>query len=219
MSKARIKWLYASGARVFDPLMKLWNMAVATEAEEELNNFLRKNLDETSSVLELACGTARNLQKIYSLDLKFKKYLGLDFSHGMLAVARGKFPDNPTVEFKEQDITLADYSGEKFDIILCTWVLSHLQSQSIFVNKAQEGLKRDGKLFLIFFTRPKWYINFWLSPIATYLFSARPVAEEEVRRFNNIKTMHSYAANITTVVEIQKGTGKAIFVLETEEAT
>ena len=183
---------------------------MATEAEKELSNFLRKNIDENRMILELGCGAARNLQKIYSLNLKFKRYLGLDFSSRMLAVARSKFPDSPAVEFKEQDITAADYTGEKFDIILCTWILSHLQSPSVLVNKARGWLKPGGKLFLIFFTRPKWYINFWLYPLATYLFSAKPVAGEEVRKFHNVKARHNYTTNITSVVEIREGTGKAI---------
>ena len=87
ISEARVKKLYAIGAKVYDPLMRLWNMAMATEAEKELSNFLRKNIDENRMILELGCGAARNLQKIYSLNLKFKRYLGLDFSSRMLAVA------------------------------------------------------------------------------------------------------------------------------------
>jgi ubiquinone/menaquinone biosynthesis C-methylase UbiE len=185
-------------------------MAVATEAEEELRNFLRKNLDETRTVLELGCGTARNLQTICSQNLKFNKYLGLDFSPQMLAVARSKFGDNPAVEFQEQDITEVNYTKEKFDIILCTWVLSYPRSASSLVNKAQGWLKPGGKLFLIFSTRSKWYVNFWLHPIATHLFSAKPVDEEEVRKFNNIKSRHSYAAHVTTVVEIWEGVGKPV---------
>lgn len=184
--------------------MRLWNAAVATDAEKELSRFLRQNIKETTTILELGCGTARNLENIYSLNLKFKKYLGLDFSHQMLAVARSKFVGNPAVEFKHQDITSVDYTMEKFDIILCTWVLSHLESPSLLVNKAQGLLKQGGRFLLIFFTRPQWYVNFWLSPIATYLFSATPVDEEEVRRFKNVRVRHSYAGNITTFVEVYK---------------
>src|SRR3972149_4952060 len=113
MGKARVKKLYNIGARVFDTLMRLWNAAVAAEAERELREFLRGNLDETMTILELGCGTARNLENIRSIDLKFKKYLGLDFSPSMLDVARSKFPDNPSVEFREQDTTTLDCIKEK----------------------------------------------------------------------------------------------------------
>jgi len=171
MSKSGVKRLYAVSATVYDALVKVWNAFFATEAEDELSNFLMENLDETRIILEVGCGTARNLEKIYSLNLKFKKYLGMDFSPRMLRVARRKFLDNPAVEFEEGDITILDSIVERFDIILCTWVLSHIESPSAFVNRAQSLLKQDGKFFLILFTRPRWYLNFWLSPIATYLFS------------------------------------------------
>ncbi len=202
MSEARIKRQYTIVARVYDPLVKLWTKVVGTEVEKELNNFLREHLDETSTILELGCGTARNLEHICSLNLKFKKYLGLDFSPQMLAVARSKFSNNSAIEFKEQDITLIDYPIEKFDIILCTWVLSHFESPSVLVNKAQALLEHGGRFFLIFFTKPKWYINFWLYPLATYLFSAVPVSEKEIRKFNNVRVRHSHASNITTCVEV-----------------
>ncbi len=210
MGKTHVKTLYAIGARLYDPLMKLWVMAVGAEAEGELTNFLRENLNETRTVLELGCGTARNLQTIYSLNLKFKKYLGLDFSPQMLRIARNKFRNKPSVEFREKDVTALDDMTERFDVIFCTWVSSHLKSPSSFVNQAQGLMSKHGRFFLIFFTQPKWYINFWMYPIARYLFSAKPLTEEEVRKFKNIKARHSYAANITTVVEIWEGVGKAV---------
>lgn len=204
MSKESVKRLYAIGAEKYDPLMKLWVKAVAAEAEEEFATFLRDNLDEANTILELGCGTARNLEKIFSLNLKFKNYLGLDFSPNMLKVARRKFRDNPNVEFREKDITLINNADGKYDIIICTWMLSHLGSPSDFVNKTQRLLNKDGRFFLIFLTRPRWYMNFWLYPIATYLFSAKPVGNEEVGKFSNVKVRQTYTAGITTCVEVYR---------------
>ncbi len=204
MSKESIKRLYAIGAEKYDPLVKLWVKAVAAEAEEEFATFLGDNLDEAITILELGCGTARNLERIFSLNLKFKNYLGLDFSPNMLKVARRKFRDNPNVEFREKDVTLLNNVEDKYDIIICTWILSHFGSPSDFVNKTQRLLNKDGRLFLIFLTRPRWYMNFWLYPVATYLFSAKPVSNEEVEKFNNVKVRQTYTAGITTCIEIYR---------------
>ncbi len=106
-------------ARWYDPSKRLWNDLVASRAERDLSTFLRENLDENKTILELACGTAMNLEKIFSLNLKFKSYLGLDFSPDMLRIARRKFHGYPNVEFRERDITRFDDINDKFDIIIC----------------------------------------------------------------------------------------------------
>ena len=199
--KNKVKKLYALGsARWYDSFKPAWNYLVASKAEKQLGLFLKNNTGGNKSVLELGCGTALNLKKIGDL----KRYLGLDFSPDMLKIAKGKFSTLPNVKFQQKDITKLDDINEKFDIIICTWVLSHLQNPARVVNQAQRLLSRNGKFFIIFFTVPKWYLNFWLYPIAKYLFRSRCVSEETIKKFNNVKTRQSFSANITTVIEIHK---------------
>ncbi len=200
-----VKRLYALGlAAWYDLFKRLWNKAVASKAEEELRSFLEKNINKDKTILELGCGTALNLETIYSLSLPFKRYLGLDFSSDMLKIARKKFKDNHVVTFKEKDITkLMDVKG-KFDIIVCTWVLSHLQSPSTLVNEAQKLLSNDGKMFLIFFSKPKWYIHLWLLPLAKFLFRSNYLRDEEVRKFNNVKVLHKYSVDMVTTAQVYR---------------
>jgi 2-polyprenyl-3-methyl-5-hydroxy-6-metoxy-1,4-benzoquinol methylase len=120
----------------------------------------------------------------------------------MLKISKSKFPTIQNVKFREQDITNLNNIGEKFDIIICTWVLSHLKSPSALANQTQNLLNRGGKIFIICFTKPKWYINFWFFPFARYLFKARYVSPEEIKKIENIKTKYAFAANITTTIEI-----------------
>jgi len=65
-------------------------------------------------------------------------------------------------------------------------------------------LTARGKFFLIFFSKPSWYVNFWASPFAGGLFRSYGVRDEEIRKFKNIKIKHSFSANITTTIEIDK---------------
>lgn len=200
-----VKNLYALGnARWYDPFKKLWNNLVSVKAEKELTKFLKKNVNENTRILELGCGTALNLEKIFSLNLKFKKYLGLDFSPDMLKIAKNKFKKVPNVSFKQKNITKLNGINEKFDIIICTWVLSHLQNPSQMVNLAQNLLSKKGKFFVIFFSKPKWFINIWLHPVAKYLFKTKPLSDEEVNKFMKIKAKHKFSADITTCVIIHK---------------
>lgn len=106
MADDSVKRVYGAWqARWYDPFKWLWNVLAASGAETNLSTFLRQNLDENKTILELACGTAMNLEKIFSLTLKFRSYLGLDFSPDMLRIARRKYYGHPNVEFREQDIT------------------------------------------------------------------------------------------------------------------
>jgi len=186
----------------YDPLKRLWNGMAASRAEEDLSLFLRENLDESKTILELGCGTAQNLEKIFSLTLGFRSYLGLDFSPDMLRIARRKFHGCPHVEFRERDVTEPGDTGSKFDVLLCTWVLSHLLSPSTFVNRAQELMKEGGKFFLIFFTEPRWYLRLWMAPLARLLLRSQYVRDEEVDRFKKVKRKSRYSGNMVMVIEI-----------------
>ncbi len=203
MAGKDVKNLYHLGhARWYDFFKRYWNYLVSSKAEQELGRFLKKNLDKNASILELGCGTALNLEKIDSMGLKFRKYVGVDFSPDMLRIARRKFKGESKVKFIEKDLTRLGMKG-KFDIIICTWVLSHLECPSELVNNAQGMLKRDGKMFIIFFSRPKWYVNFFVYPFAR-LFSANPVSKDEVKRFNKVKWIRSYSAGIATAMQIHR---------------
>lgn len=205
MDENSVTKLYNVGsAKWYNSFKKVWNQIVASRAEAQLELFLKNNLTEHKTILELGCGTALNLKKIVDLNLKFKRYKGLDFSYDMLKIAEVKFSTLPHVIFQQKDITQLDDDGEKFDIILCTWVLSHLQNPAQVINQVQRLLSEHGKLFIIFFTVPRWYIRFWLYPLAKYLFMARCVSEETIKKFNNVKLRQSFSADITTVVEIYK---------------
>ncbi len=202
MKDKEVKGLYALGkASWYDKFKSLWNKTIANKAENELNLFLKGNINKNTSILELGCGTALNLEKINYLNLKFKKYLGIDFSIDMLNIARKKFKSNKLVKFEYRDITKLN-NKEKFDIIICTWVLSHLDSPSDIINKSQKLLKNNGKMFIILFSEPKWYLNYWFPPLSRIFFKCYPVSNNELLKFNNVRVLHKYSNNMVTAVTI-----------------
>lgn len=203
MNNDNVKNLYAiCSAKWYNPFMRVYNRLVLSGAENEMVAFLKNNLDETKTILELGCGTARNLEKICSLDLEFKKYIGLDFTPDMLNIAKNKFKKNSNVEFREKDISKLDDIKEKFDIILCVVVLSHLKDRPGFVNKSQELLSNGGSYFLMMHTKPKWYIN-WMYPFFK-LFKTNLIPGNEIQKFKNTIRLNKYSGNLITTVVIHK---------------
>ncbi|GCC10756.1 hypothetical protein IPdc08_00791 [archaeon] len=204
MDRNDVRKLYSIGnAKWYDPLRPVYSKLFLSKAEGDLANFLKDNLDESKTVLELGCGTGANLEKIYSLNLEFKKYLGLDFSPDMLKIAKNKFRNNSIVEFRETDITELDDIKEQFDIIICIIVISHLQSRPDFVNKSQRLLNKNGNFFLILHTKPEWYINFWLFPFI-WLSRMSLISDDEIKKFENIKVINKYSGNLITAIEIYR---------------
>lgn len=204
MIKNKVKKLYAIGhAKWYNLFKPVWNWLANRKAEKKLEHFLKNNLNESASIMELGCGTALNLKKILSLNLRFKRYLGLDFSDDMLAIAKKNFNNVEGVEFRHQDLTKLHNVDEKFDVIISTWVLSHLPHPADVINQAQTYLKPGGKMFLIFLSEPKWYIRFWFSPLAKSFYS-KLITKDEIKKFHNVKLVKHYAGNLTTLIEINK---------------
>jgi len=143
------------------------------------------------------------LQTIIKLDLPFRCYRGLDFSDNMLDIARQKFSGKTNIQFEKRDLTDLSNMNEKFDIIICTWVISHLPDPVFFVNQAQKFLNKNGKMFLVFFGKPQKWINFWLEPLAKYLFMSKPIENDKITQFKNVTNRHLYAFGITDCLEIK----------------
>lgn len=191
------------GAKWYDPFKHVWNFIIGKKAEVDLKNFMKSNISEGKEILELGCGTALNLEKIYKLDLRFKNYLGLDFTESMLEIAQNKFKDESNVDFKIQDITKLDPHGPKYDTIICTWVMSHLKDPVEFANNAQKLLKPGGEMFLVFYTKPKWYVGITFNFIAEKLFFAKCFDKKVLKEFNNVQKSQTYALGLSTTVVVK----------------
>jgi SAM-dependent methyltransferase len=102
------------------------------------------------SVLELGCGTGELLNA-----LRPKRGVGVDFSSGMLRIAKKKYPG---LEFRKADVEQLESWGETFDVVVLPDVVGHLQD-------IEETLRR-----LRAFCRPETrviiaYYNFLWEPI------------------------------------------------------
>ncbi|MCC6277891.1 MAG: class I SAM-dependent methyltransferase [Oligoflexia bacterium] len=97
-------------------------------------------------IIELGCGTGRNLVQILNLGAQF--VLGFDISDGMLARARAKL--NP----KFSKLLLQDMQStwpvqdESFDVVLESLALEHLANVDFFFQEAHRVLKPGGKALL-----------------------------------------------------------------------
>lgn len=208
MTRAGVQKLYSlAGGRWWDPFRALWELSTSRRAEEDLHSLFQRYVTPETRILDLGCGTGANLGRMLRLRLPFGHYTGVDFSGTMLALAQKKFGHLPGVTFCEGDVTALEDTGERYDVIVATWLLDHLRESAAFVNGIQRFLEADGHLLLLFYSRPRWFIRFWLSPLGRALVRADPVPEREVSRFSGVLTKKTYSAGVATLIDIAPSGG------------
>ena len=196
------KLYYRAGGRWWDPFRAVWELCTSRQAKADLESLLRRYVTPESRILDLGCGTGVNLDRLLRLGLPFQHYTGMDFSSSMLALARKRFGDMPSITFLEGDVTALEDVGERYDAIVATWLLDHLREPASFVNNVQRLLAPGGHLLLMFYSRPRWFLRFWLSPLGRRLVLADPVPEREVSSFSGVLSKKTYSAGVVTLVDI-----------------
>ena len=114
------------------------NPVVAMDSRHTIR-LLAPQKDE--AILDAGCGTGRNLKDLL---LAGSLPTGVDFSHGMLKIARQNYPEVP--------IALADLEGplpfrdESFDAVLCSLIGEHLSALGGVLQEFHRVLKPGGRL-------------------------------------------------------------------------
>jgi len=206
MTRTDVQKLYSgTGGRWWSPFRAVWELCTSRQAKADLESLLRRYVSPDTRILDLGCGTGVNLDRLLRLGLPFGHYTGVDFSSSMLALAQKRFGGMPSVTFLEGDATALEDVGERYDAIVATWLLDHLREPASFVNGVQSLLAPDGHLLLMFYSRPRWFLRLWLSPLGRNLVLADPVSEEEVSRFSGVLLKKTYSAGVVTLVDIGAG--------------
>jgi len=207
MTRTDVQRLYTVlGGRWWDVFRAQWELFWARNAVRDLDSLLRRYVTPAARILDVVFGTGANLARLRRLVLPFGRYTGVDFSPSMLALARKRFGDPPGalpvgVTFRQGDATALADTGERYDLIVSTYLLDHLSEPAAFVNGVQRFLAPGGSLLVLFYSRPRWFVRFWMSPVGRIV-RAAPVAEREVAKFENVRAKKSYAAGVVTLVDI-----------------
>jgi len=100
----------------------------------------------TGDVLEVAVGTGLNLPS-YPDDVRLT---GVDFSPGMLAIARHRAGElGRTVDLREGDAHALDFPDASFDTVVCTFGLCAIPDERRAVAEMTRVLRPGGRLLLL----------------------------------------------------------------------
>lgn len=118
------------------------------------------------SALDLCCGTGAGMKMLRPLCRK--RLVGIDFSHGMLEIARESMaagPGDSVLEFTYGDVLDMPFNNE-FDLAVCFGALGHIlpRDESAFVQQIAKALRPGGRFVFITATRPsRLSLIYWLA--------------------------------------------------------
>lgn len=204
-TKVQVPDLYSVVARVYDPLLALWNAALA-DVEAAVDRAIIEHLPPSRRVLDLGCGTGANVARLQRIGIPFSQYVGVDLTPQMLEVARSKFGHLSNVTFLQRDLLRDPLPEGEFDLIISTWVFSHLKERAgEVVEKARQHLKPDGHIVVLMVGKT----DSWLDPLVDSLFKAflaEPVPKEVYLAFPGRVSVERLRGGMATLVVLRKET-------------
>ena len=151
----RARRVYRRFSPFYDPFRRLWSLWTRP-IERELDRLFRERIGPDTRILELAPGTGINIERLLRCSDHFCSYLGIDSSEEMLARARVKARGDERIELSVGDATDLRGIATTFDLIVSTWLLSHLDAPTETVRDALGRLASGGTAVFVFFTAPRW---------------------------------------------------------------
>jgi len=150
----------SSTERGYDLLAPKFDYTPFRTPDEILDGFA-KHLGEPRSIdaaLDVCCGTGAAIRILRPLCRE--RVVGIDFSQGMLDVARQRFPielTKPAVEFIRGDVLQMQFR-EEFDLAITVGSLGHIlpPDEPRFVERIAASLKPGGRFALVTGYMPPW---------------------------------------------------------------
>jgi 2-polyprenyl-3-methyl-5-hydroxy-6-metoxy-1,4-benzoquinol methylase len=108
---------------------------------------LRETLNDIKfdNCLEIGCGTGKNTEWLLT---KGHQITAIDLSEEMLTIAKKKISNN-NVQFIKLDINESwTFTNEKFDLIVCSLVLEHIENLNRVFKLISENLTKNGTVYI-----------------------------------------------------------------------
>lgn len=198
----RTRRLYRRVAPFYDAFRSVWSRWTRP-AEGALDRLFRERIGPETRVLELAPGTGINLERLVRCAPGFASYLGIDSSEHMLVRARRKARGDPRIELRVGDATDLDAIEGSFGLLVCTWLLSHLDTPAETVRAALSKLAPGGTAAFVFLTAPRGaLLRRALERLGGPL-GYRFVDAESIRALPNLERLESCAGGMATLAVFQ----------------
>ena len=197
----RIPRLYRRIAPFYAPLRPFWTGTACRAAERYFESVaLQEALTPHSDVLDLGCGPGVNLKRLRWLNLPFAHYIGADLSLAMLAKRKVRGP--AASNFVRSDVHRLPFQANSFDVILSTWMFSHLIRPSQVVGEARRLLRPGGWLIIACFIRPGRLSDVLFYPAKRW-FLMHDISLNDIRNWPGLVDVKTFAWDCNAVVRLR----------------
>lgn len=195
--------LYRMAAPVYDAASPVWRRWFYQQADEAVGAAFREIIQPGCRVLDIGCGTGVNLRRILDLGLPFASYTGVDQSAQMLAQARSRFRRIENAAFERLTLSLDPLPEGPFDLVVSTWVFSHLPNPPLVVHEALSRLAGPrARVVLLFLADSESWQARAIRPIMAAM-SARAVPEETYLAFPGRVRLDTFAGGSVALLVLR----------------
>lgn len=195
---ARIRRVYRRFTPFYDAFRAVWSRWTRP-IEDDLDRLFGDRIGPDTRILELAPGTGINIDRLLRGGREFGSYLGIDASPEMLVRARSKARGNERVELRVGDATDLKNLASRFDLVVSTWLLSHLEAPAVTVHDALSTLAPGGTGVFVFFTAPRCAPLAWVTRALGGPFSYNLVDPEPIRKLPGLERLETCANGMATL--------------------
>jgi len=110
-----------------------------------ITNVLQQSLPKDGRILDVGCGNGVISRHLGRAGFNV---LGVDVSEKTIEAARANTTDLPNVQFMKKSAEELVASGERYDAIICSEVLEHLNDPGSLISVLRESLTDKGKLIV-----------------------------------------------------------------------
>ena len=112
--------------------------------------FLKKIDSSDSKILDICCGTGTSTYQIWSKARRARVF-GIDFSDGMMGIARSKYRGNPNLVFYSRDASNLDFTDNAFDCITLVFGIRNILERGKALKEFYRVTKHSGKIIILEF--------------------------------------------------------------------
>jgi len=196
----RVQRVYRGFAPFYNGFRAIWS-AWTRAAESDLDTLFASRVGPESRILELGPGTGVNLARLRRRAPDFRSYLGIDASEPMLRRARATAGSDDRIELRLADVADLSAAGADgpFDMIVSTWMLSHLDDPASVVRDAVGRLGSDGTAVFVFSSTPRNRAFRWIAGHVYHALAADPIDAGLILSLPGLEFTKHYAGGLATL--------------------
>jgi ubiquinone/menaquinone biosynthesis C-methylase UbiE len=158
MTEIKVRNQYDQLAATYD---QRWSRYIA-----DTLSFLKTwaQISPTDLVLDVACGTGE-FERLILAEHPAQRMVGVDISEEMLAIARQKLHQYPSVSFQTASASVLPFPNHYFDLVISANAFHYFEDPGAALAEMKRVLKSDGKLIILDWCKDSLVFrayDFWL---------------------------------------------------------